>query len=128
MTQLTGSKVHADKQYRYYHKDVFIPDNIKTNELLIKQVLSRRLSYSRHATQQAELKGLPLPIESDIIKGTIFEYKTDIGNIVREVGVRAEFAEFDLCFIISTDGTVITVYGRRKGDIAVRDTDRYIKR
>lgn len=125
MTQLTGSRVHAESCYTLYHKDIFIPVHLRGQELNILKFITRRgIEHTAHSFERMQAKGLPDVSIADILAGHIFEYKLEGKNLV-EVGVRISGKSFDLCVIINADGYIKTIYGRNIDDVAVADQNRY---
>jgi hypothetical protein len=125
MTQLTGSKVHAESCYALYHKDIFIPVHLRGQELnILKFIVRRGIEHTAHSFERMQAKGLPDVSIADILAGHIFEYKLEGKNLI-EVGVRISGKTFDLCVIINADGYIETIYGRHKDDVAVADASRY---
>ena len=125
MAVLTGSKIHENTGLRLYHRDVYIPEHLRGREDIIKAFCTRNgIEHTAHSFEMMTAKRLPDVSVEDVRRGSIYEYKID-GKELAEIGIRISFRDFDACVILTAEGYIKTIYGRRKDDVMVSEKFRY---
>jgi hypothetical protein len=110
------NKIDSSRR-KLYHSNVFYPSWLKEQaEFARDYISSSDLHLTFHARQRLEDKKLDCPTRYDVAKGEIIEIEVDSNNRIVKMIIRASKKSYDLCFGITCNRNITTIYGREKTD------------
>jgi len=104
-----------------YHKEIgFLPCHIGECKILINDLKFRKIRFSFHALQSLKdereavkigrfLKDYSLKFD-DVFEIVVYD------GIIQKMGFRVNLGENDVCFIVSRDKLIITLWTNKKDD------------